>query len=292
MERADGFVQEPRFPHPRLADDADDLPVTLLGPRAGLTEDCELGRPTDEARPSDGGRLWAQQHPRIAPGVAQTFQHEASRHKGDDRLGDDDRPRAVDRHEVFEDAPCRGFAVHRDGDGGALSSHDVVIAIDTDHGVNASARCRAGAHRRGVDRQGRQGGVAGRVVDWLEAKDRHEAGRARVFDAPAKALDLLGDHLQCARHVDGGRREDPGAEEGEVATFPLGRDGPVGGGQDPRRRAQPRRAQPCLRMSQAVLVHARAERIARDAEGDGGSTNVAVVGTEGGFDVAAETIVQ
>ena len=57
MERPDGFVQETRFPDTRLPDDADDLPMALLGPRAGLTEYRELGRPTDQARPGDGCRL-------------------------------------------------------------------------------------------------------------------------------------------------------------------------------------------------------------------------------------------
>jgi hypothetical protein len=45
-------------------------------------------------------------------------------------------------------------------------------------------------------------------------------------------------------------------------------------------------------MSQAVLVHARAQRIARDAEGGRGAANVAAGGAEGGFDVPAQGIVQ
>jgi hypothetical protein len=48
----------------------------------------------------------------------------------------------------------------------------VVIAIDTDHDVNTFARRRAGVRRRVVDREGREGRVAGCVVDRLESKDR------------------------------------------------------------------------------------------------------------------------
>ena len=57
-------------------------------------------------------------------------------------------------------------------------------------------------------------------------------------------------------------------------------------------RGRAARARHRLAMSQAVLVHARAERIARDAEGGGGAANVAAGGAEGGFEVVAEGIVQ
>ena len=196
-------MQEPRFPDTRLPDDADDLPVALLRPQAGLTKSREFGSPTDKARPRDGRRLPSQHHPRRAPGVAQPFEHEPSSHKWDNRLRDDDRPRAVDRHQGLEDGPRRGFAVHCDVERRAVSAHDVVIAIDRDHNVRAAARRRVGARRRGVDRQGREGGVARRVVDRLESKDRHEAGRARLFNAPAEDADLLRDHSQGARDIDG-----------------------------------------------------------------------------------------
>ena len=137
-----------------------------------------------------------------------------------------------------------------------------------------------------MDREGRQGGVAGSVVDRVESKDRDETGRARIFDPPAKAADLLGDPRQGAVDVDRRRREEPGTEEGEMATFPLGGGSPFGRWCGRRRRARHRYG-----MSQAVLVHARAQRVARDTERGGGATDVPAVGSEGGFDVAAQRMV-
>ena len=222
VERADGVVHETRFAHTRLADDADDLALPLFGAGPGLMEHRELGSATDEPRRRDECLLVAQHDPRVA--IFETLEDEASSNERNDGVRHDDRAGPIARHEVLENGPRRGLAVERDVERGALSSHDVAITVDAEDDAGVAAPRRAGTRRRVEHRQRRERRVARRVVDRLEPEDRHEPRRTRVFDAPAEALDLLRDRLQCARDVETRGRENAGAKEGEMAALPLGGD--------------------------------------------------------------------
>src|SRR5262249_27171971 len=178
--------------------------------------------------------------------------------------------------ERLEDRPGGGLAVDPDLGGGLLEAHEVLGAVNGDDGGGPLAGVGAGLGRGPLDREGGEGGVAGRIVDRIEAEHRNQVGGPRFLAPATEASDFLVVPRQPPGGLGSSREPHPRAKKGEVAALPPGRRGRG------RRRGGWRRlggvvAAPPVAVSQAIPVHPGAERVAGDAERGGGAADVAPV---------------
>jgi hypothetical protein len=84
-----------------------------------------------------------------------------------------------------------------------VTAHEVVGAVNGDDDVSAPAVHGACSRRGVLDREGREGRVACRVVDRFKAEDGDGARGTRLFDPSAEGADLFANHLERARPLDG-----------------------------------------------------------------------------------------
>ncbi len=140
-----------------------------------------------------------------------------------------------------------------------------------------------------------------RVLDGVEAECGQYAGRAHAVDGPAEGTDLVEDGLERAVRVERclrvGARSQGRAEQRHASPFPAeGRERGRGTGRLDGRREPPRGTAAWRRGTalggQVVLLDARAQRVAGDAEGPRRARDVPARLTEDGEDVLAHGVVE
>jgi hypothetical protein len=288
------LAEEPRLADAGLTHQGHDLPPAGLGLGQPLGQEPQLGGAAHEPR-----RLG-----RDLEVPAQAVDRQRGVRRGGDR-GELEAPREEGRRASAHEARTGlgaldegvehrarrppGVRVELDAVPQPADQDQVGVDGEAGQGPRRIGRARAGRHLLQRDRD--VGGVARRILLGLEPERRDHASRRQLVHLAAEALHLVEDGLHEPAGIGGPGRALAGREhdrqQGHAPRLPADADGmdcgPLrrrgGAGRRRRRRAGGRRR--LTGGGETVLVHAIAQRVARNAEPGRGAREVPVGGLEG-----------